>query len=495
MKQRKFWEKNINQKVAISNDGKTFFTPSKEVPLSGSLAFAVFGRCSSDKQNMVLKIITEDIGEQWQQMQSIFPQLIEKSQNSKLYKELQVPIAFFHAFPNRNIDNVGYLAYRAPGFRLDSLLEGQGEDIPFNPPLAVRCYLAAQLILQVYLLEKHGFVHGDLSADNVIINYDENQPENSSAILIDFDNVLIKYPGKKCNSTVYAWGTPDYIHPFLSTMDIASINCSINDHYALGKIIVEIMTLNHNREQVYTWVEGESLLNQTKSMNLAELPCPEYWLTIVLQQAGISLPKQGVAKMKYRYFTQAITFPKKHRIIEFNSETPILLIDEEDKKIDGELSWIKAKYQNGMVNVYLDKKGEEFLVQSKNSQDRKRLDNSKINTGDKIEFITNIKGLRWCFEFIEIPLPKTIKIPEQEEQAIDMLNNYLSKMKQKIYGNHTTKRQNKMTLNSAQRPPIQTNRTHGTTQSKHKQQNDKWIAIAAWIIIFLIISLSMFFRE
>ena len=139
-----------------------------------------------------------------------------------------------------------YLAQAVPGEtwleRKGAIAEGR---IRFGEDLRWRC--VRELLLSLAVLEKAGLVHGDLSANNVVIDLDP-QPNRPVLYLIDFDAFFAPAAGTIQSVTVAeggTYGTPGYCPPGLAAAARLGKGAvaPYSDRYGRDMLLLELLLM------------------------------------------------------------------------------------------------------------------------------------------------------------------------------------------------------------------------------------------------------------
>jgi serine/threonine protein kinase len=138
--------------------------------------------------------------------------------------------------PTDSVDGtlgLGHVAPLAPGIKLDTYLETPTGNFLDH------LILAASIAAAIAVLERCGAGHGDLQAENVMVEHSEGVLR---AYLIDFDNLI--EPGHACPSA----GHPRYYAPEIREAVARGHPASpdlCSDRYALGVLMHELLLARH----------------------------------------------------------------------------------------------------------------------------------------------------------------------------------------------------------------------------------------------------------
>jgi hypothetical protein len=139
-----------------------------------------------------------------------------------------------------DFDFTGYLATAAPG--------QTWEEVKLNAerlPEGLRWRLALELIQAVAVLERQGFVHGDLSPGNILV-HTAAKPGEQALHIIDFDAFALPYqdhPPPLCKADGGTYGTPGYCPRDLTQRDAQDDDsvAPYSDRSARDMLLLELL--------------------------------------------------------------------------------------------------------------------------------------------------------------------------------------------------------------------------------------------------------------
>lgn len=222
------------------------------------------------------------------------------------------------------LEVLGNLAPFVEGERFGDLLRA-GE----SPSYRARLSLARQLAMAVEVLENGELVHGDLSADNIMIV--DPLTDTPKLRLIDFDGFYhpsvppVPYAADQVGGR--AWGTPGYRAMAFRRAPNMIVK---SDRFAMAALIAELLLLTP--EDTETVLGRETLLSQRdidehRELRIAadiEERCPEIFA--LLREAWVAPePKAGPSPKRFRHVLDKLSLGR--------GERPVMR-GEEDRFID-----------------------------------------------------------------------------------------------------------------------------------------------------------------
>ena len=366
-----------------------------------------------EQQNCILKIYRVGVEERKERFRALINDLGDLAHHTEFWG---LPLAYLNGVVLNGVEITAAIYRDLVDYKMENMNTLRNAK-NWNPSISERIDQADKLCSVVSVLEKEGYVHGDLSCENIMMgDLDENSsgnPEKDALVLIDYDGFykkgVVQLPDKK-GQRFKTYGTKGYQIPTIKKElreKKAHKQSVVTDRFALGVLVSEIMVWGKessrhkqdNREVLLTdemldsrtlvklekgirsiWPEGINLLEETlKIDNPQGYPSPEDWMSILRGRTGnkntdgaAATPKPFTKKIYIQLSTQT------NRSGDYTYIDPILRVLSKQKgtfsfqnPILEKLEWeVEGRGDNRKI-VIINKTGEQILVSKNNGDPRK----------------------------------------------------------------------------------------------------------------------------